>query len=175
MVRVASSGHSSPATVQFELGCLQKWRYQAGKPLGPISSEAAISKGLLNYLDPSHSGIKSFKPHQLHKLLKRVVLQEKGCNFAALRQMSIYVLQFWGFARFVEVQSLKIGHLVCGIDHFDLVISRLKEGTARSRYVTPIYPTPQKYQKTFCPVIILSNYLKANNELSFNDDNNFLF
>ena len=99
---------AAPATVQFELQCLQKWRYHAGKPLGLMPSEVAISKGLLNYLDPSHSGIKSFKPHQLHKLLKRVVLQEKGCNFAALRQMSIYVLQFWGFARYVEVQSLKI-------------------------------------------------------------------
>ena len=137
--------------------------------------EAAISKGLLNYLEPSHSGIESFKPHQLHELLKRVVLEEKGCNFAALRQMSLYVLQFWGFARFVEVQSLKMGHLVCGIDHFDLVISRLQEGTARSRKVTPIYPTPPKYQKTFCPVIILSNYLKARNELGLNDNNNFVF
>ena len=147
---------AAPATVQFELGCLQKWRYQAGKPLGPISLEAAISKGLLNYLDPSHSGIKSFKPHQLHKLLKRAVLQEKGCNFAALRQMSIYVLQFWGFARFVEVQSLKIGHFIRGIDHFDLVISRLKEGTARPRDVTQIYPTPQKYKKK--PLVLLSSY-----------------
>ena len=70
---------------------------------------------------------------------------------------------------------MKIGHLVRGIDHFDLVISRLKEGTARSRDVTPIYPMPPKYQKTFCPVIILSNYLKARNELGLNDDNNFLF
>ena len=75
----------------------------------------------------------------------------------------------------MEVESLKIGHLIRRIYHFDLVISRLKEGTARSRDVTPIYPTPQKYQKTFCPVIILSNYLKARNELGLNDDNNFLF
>ena len=117
---------TAPVIVQFELRCLQKWRYQARKPLGPISSEAAISKGLLNYLDLYHSGIKSFKPHKLHKLLKRAVLQEKGCNFAALRQISIYVLQFWGFARFVEVQSLKMDHLVRRIDHFDLGISRLK-------------------------------------------------
>ena len=77
---------AAPVTVQFELACLQKWRHQAGKPLGQISSEAAISKGLLNYLDPSHSGIESFKPHQLHELLKRAILQEKGCNFTALRQ-----------------------------------------------------------------------------------------
>ena len=89
--------------------------------------------------------------------------------------MSLYVLQFWGIARFVEVQSLKIGHLVRGIHHFILVISQLKEGNARSRDVTQIYPTPQKYQKTFCPVIILSNYFKARNELCFNDDNDFLF
>ena len=86
----------------------------------------------------------------------RGVLQEKGCNFAALRQMSIYVLQSWEIARFVEVQSLKIGHLVCGIDHFDLVISQLKEGTARSRDVTPIYPMPHKYKKK--PFVLLSSY-----------------
>ena len=94
--------------------------------------ESAISKGLLNYLDPLHSGIESFKPHQLHELLKRVVLEEKGCNFAALRQMSLYVLQFWGVARFVEIQSLKMGHLVHRKDCFDLVIPSLKEDTART-------------------------------------------
>ena len=93
-------------------------------------------------MDPLHSGIESFKPHQLHELLKRVVLEEKGCNFAALRQMSLYMLQFWGVARFVEIQSLKMGHLVCRKDHFDLIISRLQEDTARSRKVTVIYPTP---------------------------------
>ena len=114
---------AAPATVQFELRCLQKWRYQAGKPLDPISSEAAISKGLLYYLDPSSSGIKGFKPHQLHELLKRAVLHDKGCNFAALRQMSVYVLQFWGLTKFVEVQILKVGHLVRGIDYFNLAIS----------------------------------------------------
>ena len=148
---------AAPALVQFELRCLQKWRYQAGKPLGPISLEAAISKGLLNYADPSSSAIKGFTPKQLLELLKRAVVHEKGCSFTALRQMSVYVIQFWGLARFVEVQSLKIGQLVRGIDHFNLVISRLKEGNARSRDVTQIYPMPQKYQKTFCPVINLSN------------------
>ena len=156
---------AAPATVQFELQCLRKWRYFAGKPLGQIPSEAAISKGLLNYLDPSHSGIKGFEPFQLQALLKKAVVQEKGCNFAALRQMSLYVLQFWGVARFVEIQNLKIGHLVCGIDHFDLVLSQLGDGFARSRDVTPIYPTPTKFQKTFCPVTILSNYCKARNDL----------
>ena len=70
---------------------------------------------------------------------------------------------------------MKIGHLVCGIDNFDFVLSQFGTGTTRSRDVTPIYPTPQKYQKTFCPFIILSNYFKARNELCFNDDNDFLF
>ena len=53
---------AAPGTIEFELQCLQKWRHHAGKPLGQIPLEVAISKGLLNYLDPSHSGIKSFKP-----------------------------------------------------------------------------------------------------------------
>ena len=65
---------TAPATVQFELACLLKWRHQAGKLLGPISLESAIAKGLLNYLDPLHSGIEAFKPHQLHDLFKRVIL-----------------------------------------------------------------------------------------------------
>ena len=81
-------------------------------------------------------------------------MHEKGCNFAALRQMSVYVLQFWGHAIFVEVQSLKLGHLVRGVDYFNLVISLTKEGFARSRDVTQIYPTSQKYQK---PFVLLSS------------------
>ena len=85
------------------------------------------------------------------------------------------MLQFWGVARFVEIQSLKLGHLVRRKDCFDLVHSSLKEDTARSSKVTPIYPTPPKYEKTFCPVIILTNYLKTRNELGLVGDNNFLF
>ena len=74
-------------------------------------------------------------------LLKKAIVQEKGCNFAALRQMSLYVLQFWGVARFVESQSLKIGHLVCMTDHFDLIIPSLNE-CAGSNRIAPIYPMP---------------------------------
>ena len=37
--------------------------------------EVAISKGLLNYLDPSHSGIKGFEPSQLHALIKKAIVQ----------------------------------------------------------------------------------------------------
>ena len=126
-------------------------------------------------MDPSHSGIKGFEPFQLQELLKKAVVQEKGSTFAALRQMSLYILQFWGVARFVEIQNLKMGHLVRGIDHFDLVLSRLGGGITRQRNVTPIYPTPTKFQKTFCPVTILSNYCKARNDLCKNEDNDFLF
>ena len=162
-------------TVQFELQSIQKWRHFAGKPLGHIPSESAISRGLLNYLDPSHSGIKGFEPYQLHTLIKKAIVQEQGCNFAALRQISLYVIQFWGIARFVEIQSMKVGHLVRGVNHFDLVISRLGDSTAKSREVIPIYPTPTKFQKTFCPVFILSNYYKARHELCNSGDNDFLF
>ena len=93
----------APAKVKFELQCLLKWRHNAGKPLGPLPSEAAITKGLLNYLDPSLSGIKGFEPFQLQELLKKAVVQDKEIKFAALRQMSLYILQFWGVARFVEI------------------------------------------------------------------------
>ena len=126
-------------------------------------------------MDPSHSGIKGFEPFQLHALIKRATVQEKGCNFAALQQISLYELQFWGIARFVDIQSMKVGHLVHGVDHFDLVLSWLGDGTAKSRDVTPIYPTPTKFQKTFCPVFILSNYFRARHELCHSEDNEFLF
>ena len=116
---------AAPVTVQFELQSIQKWRLNAGKPLGHIPSESSIAKGLLNYLDPSHSGIKGFEPHQLHALIKKAIVQEKGCNLTALRQVALYVLQFWGIARFIEIQNMKVGHLVHGVNHFDLIISRI--------------------------------------------------
>ena len=68
---------AAPATVQFELQSIQKWRRFAGKPLGHIPSESSISKGLLNYLDPSHSGIKGFEPYQLHELIKKLLFRKK--------------------------------------------------------------------------------------------------
>ena len=70
---------------------------------------------------------------------------------------------------------MKVGHLVRGVNHFNLFISRLGDSTAKSREVIPIYPTPTKFQKTFCPVFILSNYYKARHELCNSGDNDFLF
>ena len=80
------------AKVEFELQCLLRWRHNAGKPLGPLPLQGAIAKGLLNYLDPSLSGIKGFQPFQLQELLKVAVATEKHNKFGALRQMSLYVL-----------------------------------------------------------------------------------
>ena len=125
-------------------------------------------------MDPLPSGIGSFQPHQLHELLKRVILDERSCNFAALKQLSIYVLQFWGVARFLEIQSLKIGHLVRRVDRFDLFLPCLKECSLSDR-VVPIYPTPLRFEKTFCPVFILTTYLRARYELGSATDDNFLF
>ena len=89
--------------------------------------------------------------------------------------MSLYVLQFWGVARFVEVQKLKIGELVCGKDYYHLFITRLEAGSARKREVIQIYPTPTKFHKIFCPVTILSHYCKIRQELSHAGDQDFLF
>ena len=125
-------------------------------------------------MDPSQSGIDSFKPSQLHELLQRSVIEEKSCNFAALKQMSLYVLQFWGAVRFHDIQGLKLGHLVQRLDRFDLLLPNVKDGSQSSR-VIPIYPTPAKFVKTFCPVFILSNYLKARHGLGMVDDDAFLF
>ena len=117
-----------------------------------------IAKGLLNFLDPSQSGIDSFKPSQLHELLRRAVIQKKSCNLAALKQMSLYVLQFWGATRFHDIKGLKLGHLVRKLDRFDLLLPNLKDGLQSDKFI-PIYPTLAKFVKTFYPVFILSNYL----------------
>ena len=128
---------TAPAQVQFELQAIRNWRLHAGKPLGYIPFETTVTQGLLNFMNPSLSSIKDFEPHQL------------------------YVLQFWGVARFVEVQDMQIGHLVCRVTHFELIIFRSGGGTPKTREITHIYPTPARYAKAFCPVSILSTYCKA--------------
>ena len=79
----------------------------------------------------------------MHTLIKKVIVQEKGCNLASLGQIALYVLQFLGIARFIEVQDMKVGHLVCGVNHFDLIITRIGDSTPMLREVIPIYPPPQ--------------------------------
>merc|ERR1712082_176957 len=128
--------------VEHELQCLLRWRHHAGKPLGPLPWEGAIAKGLLNYLDPSLSDIKGFHPLQLQELLKVAVVTERDNKFGALRLMSLYVLQFWGVARFCEVQKLKIGELLRGKDYYHLFLTRLRPGSTGMREAIQILPTP---------------------------------
>ena len=82
----------APAQVQFELQAIKTWRLHAGKPLGYIPFETLVSKGLLNFVNPSHSGIKGFEPNQLQALIRQAIVQEKACNLASLRQIALYVL-----------------------------------------------------------------------------------
>ena len=119
-----SQDTAAPPQVKFKLQAIKTWRLHAGKPLGYIPFETSVSKGLLNFVNPSHSGIKGFEPNQLQALIKQAIVQEKACNLASLRQIALYVLQFWGFAQFVEVKDIQIGHLVCRANHFELVITR---------------------------------------------------
>ena len=79
-----------------------------------------------------------------------------------------------GVARFLEIPGLKLGQLVRRLNHFDLFLPNLKEGS-QSDKVVPIYPMPSRFVKTFCPVFILSNYLKARRELGSAGDDDFLF
>ena len=111
----------------------------------------------------------------MQAIMMQAIVQEKACNFASLRQLALYVLQFWGVARFVEVQDMQIGHLVCRVNHFELTIFRSKAGAPKSREIIPIYPTPARYVNTFCPVSILSNYCKAHNEFCTVSDSDYLF
>ena len=89
-------------------------------------------------MDPSHSSIKGFEPNQLQAMIKCAVTEEKACNFASLRQIALYVLQFLGTARFIEVQDLQIGHLVRRATHFELIISKSRGDTPKTREGIPI-------------------------------------
>merc|ERR1711873_217891 len=108
--------------------------------MGP--SEVAIAQGLLNYLDPSLINIKGFLPLQLQELLKVAVVKEGNNKFGALRLMSLYVLQFWGVARFSEVQNLKISQLLRGRDYYHLFLTRLRPGSTGTKEAIQILPTP---------------------------------
>ena len=70
----------APAQDIFEPQAIKTWRLQAGKPF-----KTSVTKGLINFLDPSHNGIKGFEPIQLQAMIKCAVTEEKACNFASLR------------------------------------------------------------------------------------------
>ena len=161
--------------VEQEFQCLRRWRYNAGKPLGPLPSEGAIAQGLLGYLDPVLGNVKAFLPFQLQELLKVTVKMEAHNKFGALRQMSLYVLQFWGVARFVDVQKLKIGDLLRGRDYYHLALVKHGLGTSKNKEVMQIFPTDPKFHSIFCPVAILSNYCKIRSQLAPAEETSFLF
>ena len=117
-----SQKSAAPAQVQFELQAIKTWRLQAGKSLGHIPFETSFAKGLFNLLDPSQNGILGFELYQLQAMLWRAVTEKKSCNFANLRQIAIYVLQYWGTSKFIKVQDLKMDQLVNEGSHFELVI-----------------------------------------------------
>ena len=89
----------------------------------------------------------------------KAIVQEQGCNFAALRQISLYVLQFWGIASFVEIQSMNVGHLFRGVNHFNLIISRLGDSTAKSREVISHLPYSHKISEEFLSSVHLIQLL----------------
>ena len=161
--------------VEHELQCLRRWRYNAGKPLGPLLSEGAIAQGLLGYLDPILGNVKAFLPFQLQELLKVTVKMEGNNKFGALRQMSLYVLQFWGVARFVDVQNLKIGDLLRGADYYHLAFVKHGLEASKNKEVIQIFPTNPKFHRIFCPVAILSNYCQIRSQLAPAEETSFLF
>ena len=63
---------------------------------------------------------------------------------------------------------------MCRVDRFDLLLPNLNE-SSQSDKVVPIYPTPARFVKTFCPVFILSHYLKARHKFGMVNDDAFLF
>ena len=151
--------------MQFELQAISAWRLQAVKPLSHIPFEIPVAKGLLNLLDPSENGILGFQPNQLQAIFLKAVTEEKTCSFASLRQIAVYVLQYWGTARFAEVQDLKLENLVNRGSHFELAIYKARGNKPKVREIFPIYPTSAEYPNTFCPMSILSTYCTAHKSL----------
>ena len=83
-----------------------------------------------------------FEADQLQAMIKCDVTEEKTCNYASLRQAALYVLQYWGTARFLEVQDIQVGHLVCRGSHFELIIYKSRGDKPKVREVIIINPTP---------------------------------
>ena len=101
-------GTPSPAQVQLDLKSLRCWWLQAGKPIGNIPFETAVAKGLLHILETLNRGKFGCEPDQLQAMLTCAVSENGPNHFAGLRQASLYVVQYWGTARFPEIQDIKI-------------------------------------------------------------------
>ena len=115
---------ASPAHVQLDLQALRCWWLQACKPISDIPFERAIAKGLLHILEPLNSSKQGFKPDQLQAILTCAVSENGPNNFAGLRQASLYVVQYWGTARFSEIQEMQIGHVIRKGVSFELIIHK---------------------------------------------------
>ena len=94
-------------------------------------------------------------------MLTGAVTENKSCNFVGLRQAALYVLQYWGTARFMEIQEMQIGHLISKGVYFELILFKSRGDKPKKREVILVNPTPAKYANTFCPVAILSAYSTA--------------
>ena len=108
--------------------------------MGHIPLETSVAKGLFNFSDPSQNGILGFELDQLQAMIRHAVLEEKTCNFASLRQAAFYVLQYRGTTRFIKVQDMQIGHLVCRGSHFKLILLKSRGDKPKKREVILINP-----------------------------------
>ena len=143
--------------------------------MGHIPYETSVAKGLFNFLDPSQNGILGFEPDQLQAMIKCAFTEEKTYNFSILRQAALCVLQYWGTVRFIEIQEMQIGHLVCKGVYFELILFKSRGDKPKRREVTLINPTPTKYLVKFCPVAILSAYSSVINGLCAVSHSYFIF
>ena len=116
-----------------------------------------------------------FEPHQLHALFLKAVTEDKTyLYFASLRQLAVYVLLYWGTARFREVQELRMDNLICRGSHFEVVLQNRIDKIKVMESI-PIYPTSSEYPNSFCPVSILTSYCNEHNKLVSVEGVEFLF
>ena len=90
--------------------------------------------------------------------------------------MAVYMLLYWGTARFEEVQEWKTDNLFHRGSHFEVVLLKQRSvDKPKVMEIIPIYPTSTEYPNTFCPVAILTSYCTERNKLCAVEGEEFLF
>ena len=88
--------------------------------------------------------------------------------------MAVYLLLYWGTARFEEVQDLKMDNLFCRGYHFEVVLQKSTDKLKVTEIIR-IYPTSPECPSSFCPVSILTTYYNERNKLISVEGEEFLF
>ena len=85
----------------------------------------------------------------------------------------LYDVQYWGTARFSEIQEITIGQVIQKGFSFELIMSKCRGDKPKRRELALVHTTPRTFPRNICPVAILSAYLAARKRLAGAADSNF--